>query len=162
MRHPKDGTQSYQCRNTTYLRTPLSSIRWQLWSAWHSPLIFYLTCSLCINMEEPELEPEPQKLGYFSRLASQPASHPVNQPAIASFVSPPLPLQLLHFINYASCSRARRLTSSGWGAEWMGTARQCSSHRHRQRHRHRLRHDKVVICWQLKVLLIVQLIDVIN
>jgi len=32
----------------------------------------------------------------------------------------------------------------------------CSSHRHR------LRHDKVVICWQLKVLLIVQLIDVIN
>lgn len=33
---------------------------------------------------------------------------------------------------------------------------QCSSHRHH------LRHDKVVICWQLKVLLIVQLIDVIN
>jgi len=28
--------------------------------------------------------------------------------------------------------------------------------------RRRLRHDKVVICWQLKVLLIVQLIDIIN
>lgn len=34
---------------------------WQLWSAWHSPLlplIFYLTCLLCINMEEPQKKPE--------------------------------------------------------------------------------------------------------
>lgn len=61
-RHPK----SFRLRKNS--RTPSAAANWlschpgwQLWSAWHSlllPLIFYLTCLLCINMEEPQKEPE--------------------------------------------------------------------------------------------------------
>lgn len=118
------------------LRDPAGVARERVTLAAWTPLIFYLTCP---------------PLYKYGGAGSRHMSGPLPR-GIASFVADTLlaGMVMCTSLIMRTALEADRTTIDGHG---MGTGSDRS---------HRLRHDKVVICWQLKVLLIVQLIDIIN
>lgn len=67
-----------------------------------TPLIFYLTCLLCINMEEPQKEPEKGTESETATEARCKCSCALPVRAIASFVSPSSALPRCSFVAIAA------------------------------------------------------------